>query len=275
MSLKRVAALQMNSTADVAQNLKTVERLVIEAIEKGASLVVLPENVALVGKYDTDKLTIAEPFGKGYIQNYLSNLAKKYKIWIVGGTIPIVAEMGRRVSASCIVWDDTGQVQARYDKIHLFDVTVADKEKAHEEIYIESKTIAPGDKLVTLDSPFGKLGLSICYDIRFPELYRKLNSSGAELLCIPAAFTETTGNAHWEILCRARAIENLSYVIASAQVGTHANGRKTFGQSMIIDPWGKILAHLSSGEGAITADIDLTLLKAIREKFPVLQHKKL
>jgi nitrilase len=247
----------------------------IEAIEAGASLVCLPENLAMMGKLDTDKLAIAEPFGKGRIQNFISNLAKEYKVWIVGGAIPIVAEMGKRVSATCIVWDDTGQVRARYDKIHLFDVSVIDTVNTGEEIYTESKTIAPGHDVVTLESPLGILGLSICYDIRFPELYRKLNAAGAEILCIPAAFTRITGMAHWEILCRARAIENLSYVIAAAEVGTHANGRSTFGHSMIVDPWGKVLASLASGEGVIIAEIDLNLLIAIREKFPALQHKKL
>lgn len=267
--LKRVAAIQMNSTAIVEENLNTVEKLIKVAADKKSLLAILPENVAILGKHEEDKLQCAETLGAGPIQDFISSLAKKYQIWIVGGTIPIKVENENRISASCMVWDDQGKMKAHYNKIHLFDVTVS------TDAYNESKTIAPGKDIVTVDSPIGKLGLSICYDIRFPELYRKLSAVGAEVLCIPAAFTKVTGSAHWEILCRARAIENLCYVLAAAQFGTHANGRSTYGHSMIVDPWGTVVACLPSGEGVIVADLNLDFLKETREKFPVLHHIKL
>lgn len=282
---KRVAVIQMSSKASVAENLITINRFVREAALNRANLVVLPENVAFVGKNEADKLSVAEEFGNGPLQSFFSKLAKELNIWLVGGTIPIKAE--NRVYASCLVWNNLGQNIARYDKIHLFDVVVpaADASDANNASnksarstggleYLESKTICPGNDCVTVQSPFGTLGLSVCYDLRFPELYRQLLKAGSQIFLIPSAFTAITGEAHWETLLRARAIENLSYVIAPNQVGIHANDRASFGHSMIIDPWGKILSVLSQGEGVIYADLDMEYLIEIRNAFPALEHRK-
>lgn len=270
---KRVAALQMTSKDSVSVNLKTAERLIREAAALGASLLLLPENVAFMGQDEKDKLLIAEAPLHGPIQNFFAKLAHELKIWLIGGTIPIKTDAANRVHAACWVWDDRGQVVARYDKMHLFDVQLQSEQT--EQTYAESKTIQPGHELVCFDSPLGKIGLSICYDLRFPELYRKLLSAGAEILVVPSAFTASTGQAHWETLLRARAIENLSYVIAADQVGTHPNHRSTWGHSMIIDPWGKILAELLEGEGVIVADIDLDYLNDIRRRFPATEHRRI
>lgn len=300
---RRVAAVQMSSKASVDENLKTVDKLVRESANNGASLVVLPENVSYIGKDELEKLLIAEEPFEGIIQNFLKNLAKELNIWLVGGTIPLKSIDKHRVYAACLVWNNLGQNVARYDKIHLFDVKVrlpnvkenanaksdsdsnanvvqksssnSNGEQANHLEYRESKTIFPGEKIVSLNSPLGKLGLSVCYDLRFPELYRKLLSEGTEIILVPSAFTAITGEAHWHALLRARAIENLSYVIAANQVGTHANGHTSFGHSMIIDPFGKILAELPAVEGVIYADIDLEYLAEIRASFPALQHRKI
>ncbi len=280
----KIAAIQMSSTDQVEDNLKTIERWVMEAAIRGASLVVLPENVAFMGKTEIDKLKIAEKFGTGLIQDFLANLARKLEIWLVGGTIPILVEEGQgqgqsqsydpnRVYSTSLVWNNEGNIVARYDKIHLFDVQVQLK----IEEYVESRTICPGneDNIVTVDSPLGKLGLSICYDLRFPELYRVLFAQGAEIMLVPSAFTAITGQAHWEPLLRARAIENFSYVLAPNQTGVHANGRTTYGHSMIVDPWGKILAECSEGEGIVMAEIDLNYLNDLRRRFPVASHRRI
>lgn len=267
-----VAAIQMNSTNSVEQNLARVEHWIRQAKEQGSELVVLPENFAFVGKNDLDKFAIAEHPGQGPIQNGLVRLAKQYNLWIVGGTIPInVSEntSQQRVYNRCYVWNNQGQVVAYYDKIHLFDVEVS------ETVYRESDASTPGKEVIAVDSSVGKLGLSVCYDIRFPELYRALLNQGAEILLVPAAFTAITGEAHWEILLRARAIENLCYVIAPDQTGRHASGRSSFGSSMIIDPWGKILNSIKTEEGVITAKIDLNYLKEIRTRFPATSHRKI
>lgn len=275
----KIAAIQMCSSDTVEENLKTADDLMQEGIQQGAKIVVLPENFAFMGKNEQDKLRIAEHSQKGPIQAHLSNFARKHKVWVVAGTIPILAP-DNRVYAASLVFDSEGQIIARYDKIHLFDVQVQAEKKsdkpAYEE-YQESKTICPGDakNQVVVDSPLGKLGLSVCFDLRFPELYRQLLSLGSEILLIPSAFTYVTGFAHWESLLRARAIENLSYVVAPNQSGTHANGRKTFGHSMIIDPWGKILASLEEEEGVIVAEINLLYLQDIRKRFPVSQLRRL
>ena len=273
MSSKRIAVVQLNSASSLEENFLKIEKNIKEASEKGAVLVALPENAIFMGKQDTDKLVHAEVFGVGKIQKFFSNLSKKYQVWIVGGTIPIQANL-KQVFASCLVWDDNGIVRGRYDKIHLFDVRVPAEINDQSEVYQESNTIQAGQEVIVVDSPLGKLGLSICYDVRFPELYRQLNEKGAEILFVPAAFTEKTGKAHWETLLRARAIENLSYVVAPGQVGLHENGRRTYGNSLIIDPWGKILATAGLTEGVIVAEIDLNYLKKVRTEFHVLQHKK-
>jgi predicted amidohydrolase len=266
-----VAALQMVSGPDIEVNLQAAERLIGLAAEGGARLVVLPENFALMGTRETDKLAVREVEGDGPIQAFLAAQAARRQLWLVGGTIPLAARAENKVRAACLLFDPQGRLAARYDKLHLFDVQVVDT----QESYRESATIEPGDwPVVVVDTPFGRLGLAVCYDLRFPELFRALLDQGMEILALPAAFTATTGKAHWEILLRARAIENLCYVIASAQGGQHANGRETYGDSMIIDPWGVILERLSQGPGVVLARLDRHRLQTIRQQFPALQHRR-
>lgn len=265
------AVVQMNSSNDVDFNLAQAENFIADAAEKNAKLIVLPENFAFIGKTDTDKLTIAEDFGQGKIQTFLAAQAKKHKIYLVGGSIALRAENDKKVYNASLIFNDHGDCIARYNKIHLFDVTVS----SIKETYQESSTIAPGKDFIVFDSPFGKIGLAICYDIRFPELFRALSLHGAEIIAIPTAFTQKTGEAHWEVLTRARAIENFCYVLGSCQTGIHGNNRKTFGHSLIIGPWGEILAILPEKNGAIVSEIDLELLHQIRKDFPVHQHRKI
>ena len=268
--MSKCAAIQMASSPNVRANLLEADKLIGEAVNAGAKLVALPENFALMGEHELDKIKAREINGEGPIQDFLSTVANKYGVWVIGGTIPLAGDNDNKVRASCLVYDDRGERVGRYDKIHLFDVSVPDT----DEEYRESDSIEPGDELVVLDTPFGKLGLSVCYDLRFPELYRKLAAQGAEILVVPAAFTAQTGAAHWEVLLRARAIENLCYVIAPNQGGFHINGRKTFGHSMIIDPWGVVLNCNKSGGGFVCADIDHERLEKVRTAFPVLQHRR-
>lgn len=268
--MTRIAAIQFTGSHDVKANLDIVEKWVNRAAHNGAKCVVLPENFALMGKTERDKLNIAEPFGEGPLQDFLSNLSKKYRLWIVGGTIPLISNLPTHVTASSLVFNDQGQCVARYDKIHLFDVEVEQR-----ETYLESSTITPGKEVVAVSTPFARLGLTICYDLRFPELYRKLFNEGVEIFVVPSAFTLKTGTAHWEVLLRARAIENLCYVVAPNQAGHHTNGRDTYGHSMIIDPWGQIVQVLPEGEGLVMADIDLAYLKDIRRRFPVKEHQRI
>ncbi len=223
-----------------------------------------------MGESITDKLTHKEIDGEGPIQHFLSETAKKYSVWIVGGTIPLVAESPDKIRAACLVYDDQGNRVARYDKIHLFDVNVPDT----DEVYRESDTIEAGSQPLVIDTPFGKLGIAICYDLRFPEMIRDLQTQGLQILIVPSAFTAQTGAAHWEVLLRARAIENLCYVIAPNQGGFHLNGRQTFGHSMIIDPWGTVLTCQKSGGGFVSAEIDLEKLEKMRTAFPALQHRR-
>lgn len=260
----------MVSGIDVRANLTEADRLIGQAASAGAGLVALPENFALMGEHELDKVNIREVDGSGPIQQFLSATARKYGVWIVGGTLPLEAEDDRKVMASCLVYDDRGERVGRYDKIHLFDVSVPDS----DEEYRESDSIAPGSEQVVVATPFGKLGLSVCYDLRFPELYRRLAMQGAEILIVPAAFTAQTGAAHWEVLLRARAIENLCYVIAPNQGGLHANGRNTFGHSMIVDPWGTVLNCNAAGSGYVCAEVDHGRLEKVRAVFPVLQHRR-
>jgi nitrilase len=265
-----VAAVQFAAGTDVDANLQTAGGLVAEAARLGAKLVVLPENLALMGLQDTDKLRHAEPDGTGPIQDFLSGLAAAHGVWLVGGTIPIQAEPGK-VYAACLVYDGQGRRAGRYDKIHLFDVDVP----GSAEQYRESATIVPGGQPLLLDTPFGRLGVAICYDLRFPELFRQLADAGMEILAVPAAFTAKTGEAHWELLLRARAVENLAYVLASGQGGVHENGRETYGNSMVVDPWGAVLARLGTEPGVAIAEIDLESQRHKREVFPALAHRRL
>lgn len=262
----KVAVAQMISSSSIASNLSIVEKLIKEARKQGNCLIILPENFAFMGKQETDKLKLAESFGEGPIQEVISHLARKYNLWIIAGTIPIKTAT-QRVRSSCLVFNNEGICISRYDKIHLFDAKVSDK-----ETYLESATIEPGDAVVVVDTPVGRIGLTVCYDVRFPELYRELENKGAQLFAVPAAFTATTGLAHWEVLLRARAIENLCYVLAPNQGGNHDNGRLTYGHSMIIDPWGRVLAEQKNNSGIICATIDLEQLNQTRQKFPCNQH---
>ncbi|ASQ45496.1 carbon-nitrogen hydrolase family protein [Legionella clemsonensis] len=264
--MPKVAAVQMTSSASVDNNLKQIESFFIRSREEQVDLLVLPENFAFMGRNETDKLQKAERYGSGEIQERISHWAREYSLWVIAGTVPLKG-IKDRARSSCLVFDDKGLCAARYDKIHLFDVRVSDQE-AHQE----SSTIERGDEVVVVDTPVGRVGLSVCYDLRFPELYRQLVLRGAELFSIPSAFTAVTGAAHWETLLKARAIENLCYVIAPNQSGEHENGRHTYGHSMIIEPWGKTLAQKKTGTGMITAEIDLQRLQQLRRQFPCNEH---
>lgn len=264
--MAKIALLQMVSSSSVAENLQIVTDLLKEAQDKGAKLVVLPENFAFMGLKETDKVQVAEVEGAGPIQEKISQLAKNLGLWIVAGTMPIKTT-GTKVRSSCLVYDDKGSKVARYDKIHLFDMRVSEKE-AHKE----SSTIDPGKELVVVDTPIGKIGLTVCYDLRFPELYYQLLAKGAQIFTVPSAFTEVTGRAHWEVLLRARAIENLAYVVAANQGGQHENMRHTYGHSMIVEPWGTIVGKQTTGNGVLTADIDLQHLQQVRTQFPSVDH---
>lgn len=265
-----VSCIQMASGPNVGANLLEAERLIAGAVKKGAKLVVLPENFAIMGKHERDKVAVRETAGTGPIQEFLSRQARRHAVWIVGGTVPLESGNEKQVRAACLVFDDRGKQIARYDKIHLFDVSLVES----GEKYTESETIEAGDQVVVNDSPFGRLGLSVCYDLRFPELFRAMLDQGMELLVIPSAFTAITGKAHWETLLRARAIENLCYVLASAQGGFHVNGRETYGHSMIVDPWGHVLDVLPNGAGVVTAKLDMKRLRNIRRTFPALDHRR-
>jgi nitrilase len=245
--------------------------LLREAKDLGCDIACLPENFSFIGLRDADKLQVAEPDREGPVQSFLSDTARKLKIWILGGTIVIRGDTERRVANASLLIDAAGKRVARYDKIHLFDVTIPGR----DEQYRESTHVAPGRELVVADTPVGKLGLSVCYDMRFPELYRELVSKGAEWLVMPAAFTVPTGRAHWETLLRARAIENLCYVVAPAQTGTHTSGRETYGDSLIVDYWGQVLSRLAKGTGVITAEIDLAKEAETRTRFPALDNRQL
>ena len=264
-----VAAIQMTSGADVAANLVTAGRLLGEAHERGAVVAVLPENFSFMGLRDVDKRAVAERDGSGAVQDFLADTARRLGLWIVGGTTPISDQPGERVAAACLVYNAAGERMARYDKIHLFDVEIPGR----GDTYRESANIAPGSQCVVVPTPAGLLGLAVCYDMRFPELSRRLASAGAQWLAYPSAFTVPTGQAHWEVLLRARAIENLGCVVAAGQWGRHANGRETYGDSLIIDHWGKVLARKADGEGVVVATLDLDAQERARQDFPVLRHR--
>jgi len=267
----RVAAIQMASGPNVNANLLEAARLLKKAAEAGAKLVVLPENFAIMGMSEFDKVKIREADGEGPLQDFLAEQAAKLGIWLVGGTIPLAGHDPDRVNAACLLFDDKGNRAARYDKIHLFDVKITES----DEHYNESESIEPGSKVVVVDTPFGKLGLAVCYDLRFPGLFRHMSEAGVEIFALPSSFTAITGKAHWETLVRARAIENLSYVIAAAQGGYHANGRETHGDSMIVEPWGVILDRLTRGSGVVSAEIDASRIQSVRKNFPAILHRRM
>ncbi len=259
----------MTSGPDVQANLQDARALLQEAAGRGAQLAALPENFAFMGLADSDKRRIAEADGSGPIQDFLAQTARRERMWIVGGTVPLRGAADGRVAAASLVYDSAGERRARYDKIHLFDVQLPQR----AESYRESANLAPGSTLAVVDTPLGRLGLSVCYDVRFPELFRRLSAAGAELFAVPSAFTEPTGRAHWETLLRARAIENLCYVLAPAQSGFHPNGRETYGDSMIVDHWGQVLDRLPRGRGCVTAEIDRERQRRDRGSFPSLTHR--
>jgi len=263
----RIAAIQMASGPNVEGNLHEAGRLVAMAAQQGAKLVALPEYFAIMGMRDRDKVAVREAGGAGPIQQFLSDTAKKHKIWLVGGSVPLVASVPGKVRNSCLLYDDNGKLVARYDKIHLFGLDLGN-EHFHEETTIEA-----GSEVVIVDSPFGRLGLSVCYDLRFPELYRAMK--GVDIILVPSAFTETTGKVHWETLIRARAIENLAYVLAPAQGGYHLSGRETHGNSMIVDPWGVILDRLPRGSGVVIAGVNPLYQASLRKSLPALTHRTL
>ncbi len=270
-TLFKAACIQLASGSNVNANLLEAQRLMEHAVREGARLIILPENFAYMGAQCSDMLDISEQDNDGPIQHFLSQIAQKLGIWLIGGTIPITTESPQKLRAACLLYDDSGKRVARYDKMHLFDVNLVET----DEQYVESENIEPGNRLCVVDTPFGKLGLSVCYDLRFPEMYRAMMDQGMELLVLPAAFTAMTGEAHWDALLRARAIENLSFVLAAAQGGFHITGRKTWGHSMIIDPWGNKLAEQTSGNGPVIAEIDMEFLQATRRNFPSLQHRRI
>jgi nitrilase len=269
--MSRIAAIQMCSSHLVEDNLNTAKRFIEMAAENKAKLIVLPEMFAIIGLKPGDAVAAKETYGSGIIQSFLSEQAKAHNCWILGGTIPISCQDQSKVRAASLLYNHKGEVAARYDKIHLFDVVLSP-----DESYKESNHIEPGNELIVVDTPVGKLGLGVCYDIRFPEMFRYLFNQGAEIIALPSAFTVKTGSAHWEVLSRSRAIENFAYFIGAAQGGTHTGGRKTFGHSLIVEPWGSIVAKIDGTEpGVIYTDINLEKLNEIRQSIPVSEHQKI
>jgi nitrilase len=270
-STSKAAAIQLASGSNLSANLLETGKLVEQAVREQARLVVLPENFAFMGHTCRDLVGIREPEGRGPVQDFLAQLAERHGIWLVGGTIPLQADDPGKVRAACLVFNDRGERVARYDKMHLFDVDLEET----DEHYRESNSIESGKDLVVIDTPLGRLGLAVCYDLRFPELFRTLSMQSVDIIALPSAFTALTGRAHWEVLVRARAVENLAYVIAAAQGGFHINGRETHGHSMIVNPWGQILASRERNSGAVVAEIDLNYLQAARRNIPCLEHRRI
>ena len=273
----RVAAVQMVSAPDVGTNLAAAGRLIAEAAGQGAELVALPEYFCILGRHETDKVKVAErdaeeAGGGGPIQSFLAEASSRNKVWLMGGTLPMVSSDPERVRSANLVFDSAGRRIARYDKIHLFSF------RQGAENYDETRTMQPGTSPVVIESPFGRLGLSVCYDVRFPELYRTglhPSSQPIDMWFVPSAFTATTGSAHWETLLRARAIENLCCVVAPAQGGTHPNGRRTHGHTMIVGPWGEVLAEQAEGEAVVIADIDHSRINEVRGSLPALDSRRI
>ena len=264
-SFFRIAAIQMASGPNVQANLEEATRLIALAASTGARIIALPEYFAIMGMKETDKVLIRERDGDGPIQSWMSSMAVKHNVWLIGGSIPVESSVPNKVRNTCFVYDKTGKQVARYDKIHLFNFTMG------SENFSEERTIEPGDRIVTFDSPYGRIGLSICYDLRFPELYRAMGD--VNIIVVPSAFTATTGKAHWETLVRARAIENLAYVIAPAQGGYHVNGRETHGDTMIVDPWGVIEDRLPRGSGVVVAGVIPQFQQTARKSLPALSNR--
>ena len=265
----KIAAVQMVSTPSVERNLDTASRLVAQASAQGAQLVALPEYFCLMGQVDTDKLTVAEDPGHGPMQTMLSHTARHHGVWLIGGTVPLKTAAADRVYNATCVYAPDGSLAARYDKVHLFRFNNGTEE------YDEGRVLQAGSEPVAFDAGAVRVGLSICYDLRFPELYRALMAPPCDLIAVPSAFTHTTGQAHWELLLRARAIENQCYVIAPAQGGRHENGRRTWGHSMVVDPWGEVVAVLPEGEGVVIADLDAARIAQVRAQLPALAHRRL
>ncbi len=270
----KVAAIQMVSTGRVEENLAAAGALLQEAVSQGAELAVLPEYFCLIGQHDSDKLGVREPFGSGPIQQFLANTARTLGLWIVGGTLPLEANAPGRVFNSSLAFNPQGECVARYDKIHLFRFDNG------TERYDESRVLERGNTptqfaLPSNDGHVWQIGMSVCYDLRFAELYRGYATSGCDLILVPSAFTHTTGQAHWEVLLRARAIENLAFVCAAAQGGTHPNGRHTWGQSLLVDPWGQVLAQKDQLAGVVCSDLDIAALRIRRTQLPALEHRVL
>ena len=265
------AAIQMASGTIVHANLTEAGRLISAAANAGAELIVLPENFGLMAMTDRERLKYVEREGVGPMQEMLSQYAVQHSVWIVGGTVPIATDDPNRAMQTCFLYNAKGEQVARYDKIHLFDVTISS-----DESYAESLTTRAGNQTVVADTPFGRLGLSVCYDLRFPELYRSMLEDGMEIAAVPASFAKSTGSVHWDILVRARAIESMIFVVAAAQGGFHVNGRQTFGHSMIIDPWGEAIGpQLEKGSGFVLAEIQRNSLQELRKKFPAVDHRVL
>jgi nitrilase len=265
----KIAALQMVSAPDLARNLESAARLIAQAASQGAQLVALPEYFCFMGHTDRDKLALAEAPGEGPVQRFLSEQARTQGLWIIGGTLPMACGTADRVRNSCCVFGPEGQLVARYDKLHLFRY----RNDAGED-YDEGRVLEAGDEPVAAQLGPWRTGLSICYDLRFPELYRSMMSPPCDLLSVPSAFTYTTGRAHWELLLRARAVENQCYVIAAAQGGKHENGRRTWGHSMVVDPWGEVLAVCEEGEGVALAEISRERIGQVRQQLPALSHRR-
>jgi deaminated glutathione amidase len=263
----RAALVQMVSTPSVPENLDAAEKLIAQAAEQGAKLVALPEYFCILGLRDTDKVAVKEKDGAGPIQEFLAASARRHGIWLVAGSVPLECADASKVRNSCLIYDSQGRRVARYDKIHLFGLELG------AERFDEGRTIEAGSEPCAVDSPFGRIAVSVCYDVRFPELYRAL--APMDIILVPSAFTATTGRAHWETLLRARAIENLAWVLAPAQGGTHPNGRQTHGHSMVVDPWGKVVAERATGAGVVVADIDPAFQAKMRRSLPVLEHRVL
>ncbi|MEC8077993.1 MAG: carbon-nitrogen hydrolase family protein [Pseudomonadota bacterium] len=269
--MSKVSAIQLNSGPNIKVNLYDVKSYIEQIADTDSKMVVLPENFALMPENDEDYLKHSESLGDGPIQNYISELAGTYKIWIVSGTIPIKSSDKDRVMASTLTFNHKGERVSLYNKIHLFDVTLPKS----KDSYNESKYFMPGNHIEVIDTPIGRAGIACCYDLRFPELFRSQHEKEIEVIILPASFTEQTGKVHWDTLVKARAIENLSYVVTSCQGGYHINGKKTYGHTMIVSPWGKTLDSIDKGKGFISSEIDLIQLKSIRQNFPVLDHMKL
>jgi predicted amidohydrolase len=266
-----VAAVQMTSGPDVAANLEAARYLLARCAEAGAVVAVLPENFAFMGLRDADKLKVAEEPGAGPIQEALARVARDLGLWVVGGTLPLRVPGESRAAAASLLFDASGGCVARYDKIHLFDVDIPGK----PESYRESAQVAPGASVVVVDTPAGRLGMAVCYDVRFPELFRAMLARGAEWFALPAAFTVPTGRAHWDLLLRARAVENLAPVVAAAQTGFHPGGRETYGHSLVVDHWGEVLARRPRGPGVVVAAIDPDAQRRARREFPALDHRRI